>query len=240
MPDMTPRPARSARRLAARPVLAFLALAAGATPLRAQSGQFTPPAFRGAEGALYAGWDDFASATAANPPDRPGSAATGFTFTQLDPSAFVTSSGNLYSFSTILSHRIDVTGLAAAPATVVLQTRTVGAALDPGSLVLETFFGSVWSAATAPSSELLFTQTTGSPGFGLALDEGRRFTWTLSPSVVATGLRLHFSATASSQSFQAASLDLAPAATPIPEPSAAAFALGAAALAFARLRRPRR
>ena len=205
----------------------------------AQSDRFVAPDFRGSEGALFAGWDDFSSATGTNLPDVAGSAAEGFAFTQLDPAAFVTSSGNIYSFSTPLSHRIDVGNLAAAPSAVVLQTRTVGAALDVGSVTLEVFDGTNWHVLGAPLGELLFSQTTGSPGFGEALDEARRFTWSLGASVVATALRVSFSAAGSSQSFQAASLDLAPA-SPIPEPAAAALLLGSVALACTGLRRPRR
>ncbi|MCU0792967.1 MAG: hypothetical protein MUE42_08995 [Opitutaceae bacterium] len=227
------------RRVRLRLVLAASLSAVLAESAHAQTDRFETPAFRGTAGALFAGWDDFASATGANAPDVGGSAPGGFAFTQLDPAAFVTSSGNLYSFSTVLSHRIDVTGLLATPGLVILQTRTVGGALDPASVTLETFDGSVWSTLAAPAIDLLFSGATGSPGFGSALDEARRYTWTLGSSVVATSLRLAFSAAGTSQSFQAASLDLAPA-SPIPEPAAAAVLAGLGAVACATLRRPRR
>jgi hypothetical protein len=206
----------------------------GAAGLFAQSERFVAPAFRGTPGSLYAGWDDFAGATAANAPDRPGSAATGFTFTQLDPSAFITSSGNLYSFSAPLSHEIDVSGLT-APATVVFQTRTLGAAISASTVLLEVYDGVSWTSLSAPTNELLHSETIGT-GFGAALDETRRWTWTLG-SVTATGLRITFQADGTSQSFQAASLDLSPAA--IPEPSACAAFFGLAALAFCIVRHRR-
>ena len=186
----------------------FFALLAAASVARAQSERFTVPDFRGQPGAFYAAWDDFDSPTLANPPDRPGSAATGFTFFQLDPAAFITSSGNLYSFSTVLSHRIDVTALHATPAAVVLQTRTLATALSASSMQLEYFDGAAWTPLAPPLNELLFAETVGS-GFGAALDETRRWTWSLG-DVTTLALRITFQAAGTSQSFQAAALDLAP------------------------------
>ncbi len=183
-----------------------LALSAGVAGLRAQSDRFAAPSFRGQEGAFYAGWDDFTSATAPNIPDRPGS-ADGFAFTQLDPSAFITSSGNLYSFSAALSHRIDLPELAATPATVVLQTRSLGAAIVPESMRLEYFGDGVWIAPSAPVNELVFSEVIGT-GFGAALDETRRWTWKLG-AIGARRWRIAFQASGTSQSFQAAALDLA-------------------------------
>ena len=191
-----------------RPFSAVLTALVTTLCLPAQSDRFTAPAFRGQVGALYAGWDDFASATFANVPDRPGSASTGFSFTQLDPAAFVTSSGNLYSFSTPLSHRIDVAALPSGPATVVLQTCTLGAALSAPTVQLETFDGTVWRVAAVPLDELIFSETLGT-AFGAAVNETRRWTWTLGAGATAA-LRLTFQATGTSQSFLAAALDLAP------------------------------
>lgn len=191
-----------------RRILAF-ALFAPALDAIAQSDRFTAPAFRGQSGALYAGWDDFTQATAANSPDRPGSAPTGFSFTQLDPAAFITSSANLYSFSTALSHRIDAIALQATPAAVVLQTRTLGSAISAATVRLETFDGTAWRTASAPQNDLIFSETLGTD-FGAALDETRRWTWNLG-APTATALRLTFQAGGTSQSFQAAALDLAPA-----------------------------
>lgn len=195
-----------------RALSAALVLFAAAASLRAQSERFTAPVFRGQSGAIYAGWDDFTHATTANSPDRPGSAASGFAFTQLDPAAFITSSGNLYSFSTILSHRIDVTGLSATPATAVLQTRTLGSALSAPTTQLEYFDGTAWTPLAPPQNELIFAETIGT-GFGAALDETRRWTWSLG-AVTAIALRVTFQAAGTSQSFQAAALDLAPPAPP--------------------------
>lgn len=190
------------------PARLLLALFAASPTAHAQSERFTAPDFRDQPGALYAGWDDFASATSANHPDRPGSASTGFAFTQLDPAAFLTSSGNLYSFSSALSHRIDATALPATPATVILQTRTLATAISAPTVRLDTFDGTTWTTAAAPQNDLVFSETIGT-GFGAALDETRRWTWTLG-SVSAVSLRITFQADGTSQSFQAAALDISP------------------------------
>lgn len=181
-----------------------------ATSARAQSERFVAPDWRGAAGALYAGWDDFTRATGDNAPDRPGSAA-GFVLRQNETTAFVTSSGNLYSFAAPLVVRIETPALAAAPGGVVLQARVLATAVDPASLRLERESEpGVWTLLPAPVGERLQAGETGSPGFGVAVDETWRWTWSWPAGAVATRLRVGFAASASSQSLAAVALDLAP------------------------------
>lgn len=175
----------------------------------AQSERFVAPEWRGDAGGYYAGWDDFTAATGLNAPDSAGSAA-GFALYQDEPTAFVTSSGNLYSFAQPLVIRIETPELVAAPAQVVLQVRVLATPVDTQTLRLERWSETVgWEVLAAPQAELLQSGETGSPGFGVATDETWRWTWT--PSAGPGGrYRIVFRAVASSQSLAAVALDLAP------------------------------
>lgn len=93
------------------------------------------PSFRGEPGARYDGYDAFTQASILpNFADLAGSCA-GSTITQLDPAAILTSTGNIYSFATVTDFVLeladgDVLG------ELVLQTRSLGNVLDPGSFAL--------------------------------------------------------------------------------------------------------
>lgn len=177
---------------------------------RAQSERFVVPEWRGSAGSFYAGWDDFTTATGDIAPERPGSAA-GFVLRQSEAAAFVTSSGNIYSFAAPLVVSIEMPVLAAAPGRVVLQVRVLATPIDSASLRLEREVEpGVWSTLPAPVGELLQAGETGSPGFGAAIDETWRWSWTWPTAAAASRLRIGFAASGSSQSLVAVAVDLAP------------------------------
>ncbi|HKX46725.1 MAG TPA: hypothetical protein VJP77_08475, partial [Planctomycetota bacterium] len=175
--------------------LPFAALLA-APPALAGIGDFTAqvvPAFRGQPGALYAGFDVFTAASfTANTPDL-GSGCAAAELVQLEPSAILTASGNLYSFAAPLDCRLAVS----APERVlevVVQVRGLGtpladqavtltaldglgaplAVLAPDVVnalgVLGTEFELRWQAALAPVDSAAFEVAFHAQGPSMSLD----------------------------------------------------------------------
>ena len=107
------------------------------------SAQFvTPDGYgwtRGTANTVWGEWDDFSSASGPNTPDVgtfPAPLPAGWqelAATCITPSAFLTSTGNIYSFSEPIEFEIvvpsyDVSGSTTA---ILLQTRTLGSQVDP-------------------------------------------------------------------------------------------------------------
>ncbi len=125
------------------PTLAFCAMTLVAQ-VNAQ-GFVTPDGFgwsRGDADTSYFAWDDFTSATQPNAPDAgafPMPLPAGWTspsVRETTGTAFVTSTGNMYSFTTQLSFEVNVPAqpIAGATTTVLLQTRTQGREVDHATL----------------------------------------------------------------------------------------------------------
>ena len=108
----------------------------------AVNAQFIVPAWRGAANTEHAEWDEFTVAyDAATPPatnapdvaaDTPSSDASIFCTT---PSAFLTSSKNIYSFSSATSFQLDDSAQYDIE-TVLLQVATLGNSLDADSVFI--------------------------------------------------------------------------------------------------------
>lgn len=107
-------------------------------------GFVTPEGFgwsRGAADSSYYEWDDFASATQANAPDVGAFPGGGASVTETTGLAFVTSTGNIYSFTTLLEFEVvaPAQALAGGTTTVLLQTRTQGREVDHDTLLCNGF-----------------------------------------------------------------------------------------------------
>jgi hypothetical protein len=118
------------------PLIGF-ALVASITPAaRAGTNGFFVPFFRASADSQAGYWETFTVPAGApgNRPDKPG-ASTGAVLTQRQTNAFLTGSGNLYNVSGLSSFTVT-DGTPFTLGTVVLQTRTLGAELDYGSVLL--------------------------------------------------------------------------------------------------------
>lgn len=126
--------------------MAACLLVAGVSVGTSAQGFVTPDGFgwsRGSAGTSYFSWDDFASATLANAPDAgafpvplPGGWVSP-TVQETSGTAFVTSTGNIYSFTTVLSFEAVVPAepVSGGTTTVLLQTRTMGREVDHATLL---------------------------------------------------------------------------------------------------------
>ena len=123
---------------------ASIAFALLAGPSLAQ-GFTTPDSFgwsRGVAGSTFFSWDDFTTATGPNAPDAgqfPTPLPAGWvspSVTETTGTAFVTSTGNLYSFTTQLAFEIVAPAepIEGGTTTVLLQTRTQGREVDHATL----------------------------------------------------------------------------------------------------------
>jgi hypothetical protein len=189
---------------------------------------------RGTSGTLYAGWNVFADETPAggiivdSTPDVPANTLIGgattpggptftsfgdssFTVTELSGASFVTGGGNIYSVAAANSFTLAFQNRGELPFRVALQTRTLGTALDPASILLN---------GVAPDARQELGRVTLGGFGGTQLDN--LFVWN-----VASGrdLTLAFAAAASHMSLDALTLDAAP--VPVP---AAVWLLGSALL----------
>ncbi|GAB5495075.1 MAG: hypothetical protein Phyf2KO_01550 [Phycisphaerales bacterium] len=120
-----------------------------ATPARAQN--FVTPSdgygwTRGDASSSYFAWDDFSTGNGPNSPDIdafPNPLPAGWvepTVTETTGTAFVTSTGNLYSFgATPLEFEVVVPGepVAGGTMTVLLQTNTQGREVEPTTIVCD-------------------------------------------------------------------------------------------------------
>ncbi|MFO0898360.1 MAG: dockerin type I repeat-containing protein [Pirellulales bacterium] len=180
---------------------------------------------RGGEGSTYQEWDAFSvlpgqdnpSAAGAHPPDVGVDTVEGGrpTLQELSGVSFVTSSHNIYSFSDPLSVQIDLPNFGLGSGyftTVVLQTKTLGTAIDPATVLL----GDV-----APdASTVLAEEDIGSPG-GSTKQIETWFRWQLpNDPGNAASYALTFRALGSSMSLDRVSVDtwtgLEPKLEPVP------------------------
>lgn len=116
-----------------------------ASPVLGQ-GFVTPTQFgwdRGDPGTTYYAWEDFVSATGANPPDIAAIplsvGGVSASLIETTGTAFRTSTGNIYSITTVVEFEVTVPAEAGSgeTTTVLLQTRTQGREVDPASVLAD-------------------------------------------------------------------------------------------------------
>jgi hypothetical protein len=186
---------------------------------------------RGDANTTYQEWDVFQSTTAPNSPDvgvfNPNGTPTARDASGLDASsfpndgAFLTSGGNIYSFSAPIQIALDLPnygkGAAGWSTTIVLQIQTAGNPLDPSSIALTPLGGS--ALLPLDGGTRTFSGSTGSP-FGGNKDDWF-FEWHVDGN--ASSYALTFKASDASMSLDRISVDtlttFTPAVAPTPEPS---------------------
>ena len=171
------------------------------------SAQFLTPNWRNSPESEHAHWDRFTSAhSAPNAPDVASDSPTNDAkITGITSSAFLTSSGNIYSFQSATSFQLaDSTNFPIR--TVFLQLATAGSEIDSSSVRLFTTSGSGESQIILPTSALVLNQDTLDGEFG-GLGTTHAFQWDLSDSPVSGNYRIIFSAAESSMSLDQVSLD---------------------------------
>ena len=182
--------------------------------------QFLVPAGRGGANTEHAKWDVFTNARLGpNVPDVARDLPTDDArLTCTTSNAFLTSGGNIYSFSGATAFQIvDSTNYAVR--SIFLQVKTVGTALNLGSvrLVGEDLSGEVFEAFPVRTFELAREDFENEFGGGDIL--GRAFQWDLSGRPVGPGgYTILFAAASSSMSLDVVSLDTASTYAEVPEP----------------------
>jgi hypothetical protein len=208
-------------------VLAFLAAAGMASACEAA---FVPPIdwSRGDANSTYQEWDVFTNPPGpagpfapdigvSNPNGVPGLSEVGFP----DSGSFITGSGNIYSFSAPTSFEITIPNFNLGDdylTTIMLQTRVLGTAIDPATMLID---------GVAPS----VVEVLPDPAVGSVETLWR---WDALPGN-ANEYVIAFGAAGSSMSFGAAAVDTFAAA--VPEPSTCVTSLVVmAGLAVVRFR----
>lgn len=161
--------------------------------------EFDIPEFRGSALATYQHWDWFSSATEPNFPDvaddNPNGSAS---LMEMTGGAFQTGTGNIYSFAVPTEFIVTVPDFGLGPqakTSVVVQVRTQGTFVDPGSV---TFNG-----IPADSFEILYEEILG--GFGGILRDWK-FVWSEVDGNVLTNF-VEFKAEESSMSLDEVAID---------------------------------
>lgn len=169
-------------------------------------GAFVAPSYRGDVNTTYQEWNIFTSATAGNLPDVASSNLNGTAaLTELTGLGFVTSGGNIYSFSGATSFTVDVPDFDLGGGyltNAVVQIRTQGTPVDTASFL--------FNGMTADSATLLYEEALG--GFGGSLQD-----WQFVFSGFAGNLPLDtvtFQASGSSMSLDRISIDTQAVAVP--------------------------
>lgn len=185
------------------PLLLCSALVASLAPaVRAGTNGFFVPFFRGSSNSEAGYWETFTVAVGApgNLPDKPV-ATTGAVLTQSDTNAFLTGSGNIYNLSGLSSFTVaDTTPFTLG--TVVLQTRTLGAELNYGSVLLN-YTNESGAHALPPLSRVELDRGS-VPGLGNTVSS--LWQWDVSGLNVSNYF-LSFSAAGPSLSFDSMTLD---------------------------------
>ncbi len=182
-------------------LLALSVLAAAAPIALSDNGDFTSqetPAYRGQVGAEFVAFDVFTEAFGA--PNAPDLAQCGAAFlTGLEPAALITSTGNIYSFSTETKFQLDY-DQSAPLFDVRLQLRTLGAPLDDANVRLVPIDKN--GVAGTPLSPDSVTPLAGGPG-------EFSFSWDLSLAGLTNGsFQVLFEASGPSMSLDVALLDV--------------------------------
>lgn len=168
---------------------------------------FVAPAFRGGADTTYQEWNVFTSSAGPNTPDVANSNVNGTAnVVETSGGSFVTSGGNIYSFSVPTFFTVTVPDFDLGSGYVtnaVVQIRTQGTPVDTTSVL--------FNGVAANSATLLYTEALG--GFGGALEDWKFiYTGVLSNLAVDT---ITFNATGSSLSLDRVSVDTQ--ATAVPE-----------------------
>lgn len=207
--------------------LALMASVATTHASPAELSHFVTPSYRGLADTEWAIWDNFTVANGApgNLPDFAGSTGNG-TITQNTTGAFLTSGGNIYSFSVPTAFTVaDSTPFTLG--TVTFQADTLGTLLDYNSVLLRYDNGGGLQTLATTRTEL-YNSALG--GFG-----GSEVTSLWQWNVSALGINsfdIVFNASGSSMSFAAAALDTVSVTTVVPEPTVSGLLAGAGALMF--------
>lgn len=182
-------------------VPALCALAVGPAA-RASTNGFFVPFFRSSPNSESGYWETFTVPVGApgNLPDKEG-AKTGAILTQTESNAFLTGSGNIYNVAGTSSFIVaDRTPFALG--TVVLLTRTLGAELNYGAVVLN-YTNRFGEQTLAPSSHVELDRRT-IPGLGTGVSSF--WQWDLR-GINVSNYWLSFGAAAPSLSFDSMTLD---------------------------------
>lgn len=194
--------------------------------LHAGTNGFVIPDFRAWPGSTAGGWEILRVATntpTGNVPDLPGS-VTNVRLVQLDPSAFVTGSGNIYNVGGISSFIVHHES-SEPVGWVTFQARTLGAELDYSSVRLSYESGGAY-VSLKPIDRMELDR-----GLQLGVNVSSRWDWDLNALDISS-YSIEFEAAGSSLSFDSATLDTA-AVGVVPEPSSVALmVVGALALAW--------
>lgn len=162
---------------------------------------FFVPFFRGSSNSASGYWESFSAPVGSpNRPDRPG-ATTGAVLMQSDTNAFLTGSGNIYNLSGVSAFELSDSATFSL-GTVVLQVRSLGGGIDPGSLLLACTNAS-GPHALAPLSRVELHRGN-QPGLGATVSS--LWQWDLSALGV-TSYSVSFRAAGASLSFDALTLD---------------------------------
>lgn len=181
-----------------------LFLSALTAPVFGGTNGFVVPFFRGTANSQAGYWETFTVPVGApgNQADRPG-ATTSAVFTQSDSNAFLTGSGNIYNLNGVSVFALtDSTPFTLG--TVVLQSRTLGAELDHGSVVL-TFTNGSGQQSLASLSQVELNRGS-QPGLGATVSS--LWQWDVSGLNV-NSYSISFRAAAASLSFDSLTLDTA-------------------------------
>jgi hypothetical protein len=182
---------------------------------------------RGDAGTLWAGWNVFtggASLPLDSTPDLGShNVSSALLFTN-NPGAFVTGSGNLYSFSDVMDHDalFVPTSLGTGTFRVAVQISVLGADLAANSVLLN---GLSWDSRTvlASGSSSAPPGVGAEPGAGTGVDNEYLFVWNeVTRQDIAEVFSLAFNAATSSMSLDALTIDVGPASIvpPTAEPTA--------------------
>ena len=198
----------------------FLSLIGCPLFLTPAAAQFLTPEWRGEAANEHAAWDIFTEASlAANLPDGAVDLPTeDARLTCTTSSAFLTSSGNIYSFQSASAFQIDDS--ADFPIkNVFLQISALGSEVDPDSVSLIATHGTGETSQYFPARNFVLDQRELEGEFG-GVGTTYAFQWDIEETPVNGGYSILFAAAESSMSLDELALDTSGSylEVPIPEP----------------------
>lgn len=171
---------------------------------------------RSAPGTLYVHWENFNNAIADTTPERANVGAQSATVYNHNDDAFITSGGNIYSFSDINEFDVYVQakpGMSAGPLTVALQVSVIGVDFDDSSIKLnDVRYTSKTVLATGSASA-----PGGSGGTGTGVDNEYLYVWQ-NVQNVGSFFAFYLKALGTSNSLDALSIDIGPMKTAVNPP----------------------
>ena len=176
--------------------------------------QFTAPEWRGSEGSTHAEWDVFTEPKFE--PNFPDVSTDDATIVCTTGSAFLTGTGNIYSFQAPTFFQLD--DLVDGPVTnVYLQIESLGSGIevDTARLIYSPVGGETVSVAPRLAAVACEEELTGPNG---GIGTVYLFQWDLRESPISDSYAILFNAASSSLSLDKVSLDTSPEYLEIPEP----------------------